>query len=172
MNKSKSHNQNKTKLLVDVSAFIGFLILMDPRSTGIAIHEWLGLAGIGAIFTHLLLNWNWIVGITRRFLKKIPGRTRFSYVLNLILFIDMTLIMFSGIMISENALPALGITLARSFLWRSVHSATTNLFVAILGLHLALHWSWLVNSIKRYIIQPVAGLFAINRTSVDREVKA
>jgi hypothetical protein len=119
-----------------------------------------------------LLNWNWIVEITRRFFKKIPGRSRFSYVLNLALFIDMTLIMFSGIMISESALPTLGITLPHSFIWRSVHSATTDLFVPILGLHLALHWSWLVNTTKRYIIQPVAGLFAIRRTTVDREVKA
>lgn len=172
MNKSKSFSQNGTKLLVDAGAFIGFLIAMDPRSTGIAIHEWLTLAGIGGVMVHLLLNWSWIVEITRRFFKKIAGRSRLNYILNIALFIDMTLIMFTGIMISENAIPALGITLPQSFIWRSLHSTTADLFIPILGLHLALHWSWLVNTIKRYIVQPVAGLFATKRTVAKREVEA
>ena len=44
MSKSKFLSQNGAKLLVDALAFIGFFIAMDPRSTGIAIHEWLTLA--------------------------------------------------------------------------------------------------------------------------------
>jgi len=173
MSKSKFLSQNGTKLLVDVLAFIGFLIAMDPHSTGIAIHEWLTLAGIGAIIIHLLLNWSWIVEITRRFFRKIAGRSRINYFLNIALFIDMTLIMFTGIMISEVALPFLGITLPKSFIWRSLHSATADLFVPILGLHLALHWSWLVSTIKRYVVQPIAGMFiAKGALTNQNEVKA
>jgi len=170
MNKSVKHNL--TKLLVDTSAFIGFLILMDPRSTGLSIHEWLGLAGIGVVITHLLLNWKWIVEITRRFFTKIPRRSRLNYILNSALFIDMSLIMFTGIMISKSALPALGIHLPESFIWRSLHSTTTDLFVPLLGMHLALHWSWLVNTTKRFVVQPVAGLFATKQPVIKREVEA
>jgi hypothetical protein len=172
MSKSKFLSQKGTKLLVDTGAFIGFLIAMDPHSTGIAIHEWLTLAGIGAIIVHLLLNWNWIIEITRRFLRRVAGRSRLSYILNIALFIDMTLIMFTGIMISESALPSLGITLPQSFIWRSLHSTTADLFIPILGLHLALHWSWLVGTIKRYVTQPVGGLFFTKRAIARREVKA
>ena len=173
MSKSKFLSQNGTKLLVDTLAFFGFLIAMDPRSTGIAIHEWLSLAGIGAIIIHLLLNWNWIVEITRRFFKKVAGRSRLNYILNIALFIDMTLIMFTGIMISEVAIPFLGITLPQSFTLRALHSTAADLFTPILGLHLALHWSWLVNTIKRFIVQPVAGLFHAKRAVVNqRKVEA
>ncbi len=173
MSKSKFLSQNAIKLLVDTLAFIGFLIVIDPRSTGIAIHEWLSLAGIGAIIIHLLLNWNWIVEITHRFFKKIAGRSRLSYILNIALFIDMTLIMFTGIMISQVAIPSLGITLPQSFTWRTLHSTTADLFILLLGLHLALHWSWLVNTIKRYVLQPISGLFIEKRVVANqREVKA
>ncbi|MEW6402065.1 MAG: DUF4405 domain-containing protein [Chloroflexota bacterium] len=172
MSKSTLLNQNGTKLLIDVVAFVGFLIAMDPRSTGIAIHEWLTLAGIGVIIVHLLLNWSWIVEITRRFFGKVTGRSRINYILNIALFIDMTLIMFTGIMISESALPALGISLPKSMIWRALHSTTADLFVPILGLHLALHWSWLVSTIKRFVVQPVAGVFTTKQTSTNPEVKA
>lgn len=173
MSKSKFLGQNGTKLLVDTLAFIGFLIVMDPHSTGIAIHEWLSLAGIGAILIHLLLNWNWIVEITRRFFKKIAGRSRLSYILNIALFVDMTLVMFTGIMISEVAIPSLGIGLQQSFAWRTLHSTAADLFIPILGLHLALHWSWLVSTIKRYVFQPIASFFTAKRPAInEREVKA
>ena len=33
--------QNRNKLLIDLTAFIAFLISMDPRSSGIPVHEWL-----------------------------------------------------------------------------------------------------------------------------------
>ncbi len=169
---NKSVKQNLAKLLVDTTAFIGFLILMDPRSTGLAVHEWLGLAGFGVVITHLLLNWKWIVEITRRFFTRISGRSRLNYILNSVLFIDMSLIMFTGIMISKSALPALGISLPQGFLWRSLHHTTTDLLVPILGLHLALHWNWVVNTTKRFVLQPVAGLFATKQTGMKREVGA
>lgn len=173
MNKSKFLSRNATKLLVDTLAFIGFLIVIDPRSTGIAIHEWLSLAGIGAILIHLLLNWNWIVEMTRRFFKKIAGRSRLSYILNAVLFIDMALMMFTGIMISQVAIPSLGITLPQSFAWRALHSTTADLFVPLLGVHLALHWSWLVNTIKRYVLQPIVGLITTKQVVANqREAKA
>ena len=129
--------------------------------------------GIGVITIHLLLNWSWIVGITCRFFKKIKSRSRLNYILNIALFVDMTLIMFTGIMISEVAIPFLGITLPQSFIWRSLHSTTADLFILILGLHLALHWSWLVSTIRRYVVQPVAGLFSAKRAAVtQRKVEA
>lgn len=31
--------QNITKLLFDISTFTAFLILMEPRTSGIAVHE-------------------------------------------------------------------------------------------------------------------------------------
>lgn len=149
--------------LIDIAIFVAFLVAMDPRSTGIAIHEWLSIAFGAAIVTHLLLHWSWIVGITRRFFGKVTQEARWNYLVNLLFFIDMTIIIFSGLMISEAALPAVGITLAHSFAWRGLHDLSANLALPILGLHVALHWRWIVNMTKHVLgrarpAQPVAVL--------------
>lgn len=67
--KKKKLNPIKTNLWVDVVIFLAFLLALDPRTTGIAIHEWLSLAAAGAAIVHLLLHWQWIVEVTRRFFR-------------------------------------------------------------------------------------------------------
>lgn len=142
-------NSNKTKLLLDIVTFLAFLIAMDPRFSGIAVHEWLALALAGTIIVHLLLNWEWIASVTRRLFVKATNGARINYVLNWLLFIDGILIMLSGMMISEAAMPALGISLPENFAWRRLHDMSANLALIILGLHLAMHWTWIVTTFKR-----------------------
>ncbi len=157
---TQSSNQTKTKWVLDLAIFIGFLIAMDPRSTGIAIHEWLTLSALAAVLLHLLLNWDWLAQITNRFLGKVSRRSRTNYILNWLLFIDGILIMLSGIMISEAVVPALGIGLPMNFTWRQLHDMSANISLLLLGLHTALHWGWIVNAFKTYITQPIRRLFA------------
>jgi hypothetical protein len=145
--------------MIDVIIFIVFLIAMDPRSSGIAIHEWLTTAALVALVAHLLLSWDWIVQTTQRFIGKTSTQARINYILNWLLFIDGTVIMLSGFMISESLLPALGITLPHSFAWRSLHDLSANLFLLLLGLHTALHWSWIVDAFNRYVFQPLRRMF-------------
>jgi hypothetical protein len=152
--------QTKTKLWLDVLIFIAFLVTMDPRSSGLAVHEWLSLAMIGTMTVHLLLNWDWIVKISGRFFKRVDGQNRINYILNWLLFLDGTMIMISGIMISEVALPALGIRLPAGFAWRRLHDASANLGLLLLGIHTALHWNWIVTAFSRYLFQPIARLFS------------
>jgi hypothetical protein len=164
-------NRTRTKLLLDIAIFVGFLLAMDPRSTGIAIHEWLSIAFAGAVITHLLLNWKWIVEVTRRFLGKVANRSRINYVLNLLLFMDVTLCTFTGIMISQVALPLLGITLPVNFLWRRLHDLSADGMLFLIGLHVALHWGWIVHTLQRYVVQPIARIRPA--TPVEhKEVKA
>jgi hypothetical protein len=156
---TQSNNQTKTKWLLDVAIFIGFLIAMDPHSTGIAIHEWFTLAALATVLIHLLLNWDWIGQVTGRFFGRVSGRARINYVLNWLLFIDGILIMLSGILISESVVPALGLTLPAGFAWRQLHDMSANIALILLGLHTALHWGWIVNAFKNYIAQPIGRLF-------------
>ena len=142
---------NRIKLLLDLTIFIAFLIAMDPRSLGIAFHEWMTIALAGTVIVHLLLSWNWIVEVTKRLFAKGRGLngSRLNYILNWAMFIDGVLIMLSGILISQAVMPSLGIALPESFSWRGLHSLSTNLFMLGLGLHVALHWSWIVTTTKR-----------------------
>lgn len=157
---TQSINQNRFKLWLDVAIFVGFLIAMDPRSSGLAIHEWLTIAAFITIMLHLLLSWDWIAQVTGRFFGSVSGRARLNYVLNWLLFIDGILIMLSGIMISEHVVPTLGLQLPINFAWRRLHDMSANLSLFLLGLHTALHWGWIVNAFKNFIIQPIARLFA------------
>jgi len=151
----KKLNRTKVDLFVDATIFVAFLITTAPRFSGIAIHEWLSLAFGAAIVVHLLLHWSWIVGVTRRLFGRVQGSARLNYLLNTLLFIDVTLIIFTGVMISEVALPLFGIRFPREGVWRILHSLTSDLAVMLTGVHLALHWSWIVKTIKRYLIDPI-----------------
>lgn len=164
----KQLNQTKVNLAIDGGIFVGFLVAEAPHFTGIAIHEWLGIAFGAAIIAHLLLHWQWIVAITRRFFAKVPWQARVNYILNLLLFIDVTIIILSGLMISKEALPALGLSLAGSRTWSGLHHLTANLSLALIGLHVALHWQWIVNACKRYVIQPFTGRPAVQPRLVTK----
>ena len=162
-NQISSKSQTKTKLVIDIIIFFIFLIAMDPRSSGIAIHEWLATSAIAALVVHLLLSWDWIVNITRRFAGRVNSTSRINYILNWLLFIDGTVIMLPGFMISESLLPFLGIQLPRGFAWRSIHDMSANFFLLLLGAHTALHWSWIVDAFKRYIFQPIGKLVSVKK---------
>ena len=149
-------NRNKVNLIVDIGIFGAFLVVMAPHFSGIAIHEWLSISFGAAIIAHLLLHWQWLVGVTKQFFRKAQWSSRINYLLNTLLFIDMTIIIFSGLMISQSALPLLGIQLAAGGSWRQLHGLSADLSLLLIGLHIALHWHWIVNAAKRYLIAPLA----------------
>src|SRR5512147_2222942 len=107
-------------LVVDVAIFVAFLLATDPHATGQTIHEWLGVAFGAAIITHLLLHWKWMVNVVQRFFKRLPMPVRINSLLNVLLFSAMTLIIFSGLMISKVVLNTFGLTDQHGGIWRSV----------------------------------------------------
>lgn len=151
----KTGSRTRTNLIVDIIIFVGFLLSTAPAFTGMAIHEWLGLALAAGIVTHLLLHWKWLVEVTRRFFHKMPWSTRVNYVLNGLLFISIVLISASGIMISKEALPLLGLEIQGGGSWKMIHTLSADIIVFLMGLHVALHWTWIVNATKRYVIDPI-----------------
>lgn len=153
---TKQPNRNKINLLVDIAIFVAFLITMAPRFSGIAIHEWLSIAFGAAIITHLLLHWQWLVEIARRFFGKTQWISRVNYILNALLFVDVTVIIFTGLMISEAALPLFGVQMPRGGSWRRLHDLSANLALLLTGLHIALHWQWIVSMVRRFLIAPLA----------------
>ena len=160
--------QNLTKLFLDLGAFIGLLIVSAPRFTGVAIHEWLAIALSGAIVVHLLLNWNWIVQISSRLFSKSTNNSRFGYFLNWGLFASGIMIMLSGLMISETVVPFFGLSLPQDMSWKSLHELSTNITMILMGLHVALHWSWITSMFKKMLAprksqQVVAPAFSMQR---------
>lgn len=138
-------------LLLDLAVFVAFLAATAPRLTGLAIHEWLSLAVAAAIVAHLLLHWSWIAGATRRLFGKLRWGARVNYLLNALLFVAFTVVTFTGVMISEVALPLLGVELATDGLWMRLHRLASDAAVVLIGLHVALHWRWIVSTTRRLL---------------------
>ncbi len=153
-------SRSKVNLIVDSIIFFGFLIVSAPHFTGLAVHEWLGLAFGAGIVTHLVLHTRWIIETSRRIFGALPGKTRVNYILNVLLFVCMVTVAGSGILISEKALPAMGIVFTAGRAWRMVHVASANLVFLLVGLHVALHWRWIVDALKRFVFKPVISRIA------------
>ena len=58
----------------------------------------------------VLLHWSWVIEISKRFFGKAQTIARVNYVLNLLLFLMITTIIFTGLMISETVMPLRGAT--------------------------------------------------------------
>lgn len=149
----------KTNLILDLTMFGAFLAVSNPHLTGVTVHEWPALSLAGAVIAHLLLYWDWIIKVGKEFFRKLWHQSRLNFVVNTLFFIAMTGALFSGLIISKSVLPALGIQLAVSGAWKSIHFLMSDISVALLGLHFALHWKWVVTNIGRYVANPVRSLF-------------
>lgn len=145
----ETQRRTLTHLALDSAMFVAFLIATAPRFTGIAIHEWLGVALGAAVLTHLVIHWSWIVGVTQRLFSRTTGSARLNYMLNALLFIVFTTIIFTGLMISETALPLIGVRPERDRVWTHLHHLASDTAVFLIGLHVALHWRWIVNAGRR-----------------------
>jgi hypothetical protein len=128
---------------LDALLLLGFTLAYSFGFTGIVAHEWIGI-GLGAsLLVHLTLHWDWVMRTTRKLLRR-GGRDRFTYLVNLALLVCMVLCIMSGILISEAALPELGITLPASSFWQQVHGTTATLTLILVSVHAAMSWRWIV----------------------------
>lgn len=134
---------------LDALLLVAYTLAYSLGFTGLAVHEWLGI-GLGAVLlVHLTLHWDWVIRTTQKLLRR-NGRERFIWLVNLLLLVCMTLCIASGILISEVALPALGITVPASFFWRQVHDTTATLTLILVPIHAALRWRWIVGVARRF----------------------
>lgn len=138
-------------LYLDMVIGTAVVLLISFNFTGLLLHEWLGLAFVPAAILHLLLNRQWITATTRRFFGKLSGRVRFSYLLNAALFVTMTLVTVSGVLISEVTLGSIMPIGSNRQFWRILHSASSATTFVIFIMHVAVHWKWIVNTIRKQL---------------------
>jgi hypothetical protein len=147
--KTNTIKMNVLKFILTLSITIVMLLLMDPRSFyGLPFHEWAGLI-IGIFFIlHKLLNWGWIKKVTISFFSKCSGKARFNYILDILLLAGITLMILSGIAISHTidfSWLKLGGT---HIFWRVMHTSSSFITLALFGIHLGLHWTWVLQVLK------------------------
>jgi hypothetical protein len=142
-------NKNYTKIVLDLMMAITFVLLMNPRVLdGLPFHEIAGLIIGVAILVHISLNFRWVINTTKKiFDPKLPNKTRFSFLLNILLLISMATVIITGILISRVVFPGLAIQGGHSI--RGLHSFSADATLALVGLHIGVHWQWIMSICKR-----------------------
>jgi hypothetical protein len=139
------------KFIHNIFILVVFLFLMDDKSfLGEWFHEWAGLCVCLFFILHKALNWNWIKESTKRLFGRIPGKVRLNYIMDFLLLIGFTLIIWSGMAISKDInFSWLGFDPDHRMIYRSMHTSVSMLTLIIAGIHLGLHWDWVVARVKR-----------------------
>lgn len=136
---------NYVKYALDLIVGIIFALFYNKNVLGgLAFHEIAGLVICGAFLTHILLNFRWVKNVTLKlFDRKLPGKTRFSFLLSLLLLVTMTTVIITGLFISKVVFPNLNIGNERWF--HMLHLFVSYLTLIIVAVHIGLQWKWVMN---------------------------
>jgi hypothetical protein len=158
-------NKQKHRWLIDAALFIGFLLSFWLELTGVALHQWLGVAiGVVAGY-HLVTHWTWVKSVTDRFFKQTSQQARLYYVIDAGVLIGLATIIVTGLVIST----WFDLALANFPAWKTIHVIASIGTLAAVVAKLGLHWRWIVATARRYIIPrrqqpvPVPAAIALGR---------
>lgn len=139
------------KFAIDILMAVTFVLFFNKQVLGgLTFHEIAGFAIAAVFFTHVLLNWQWVKKVTvKLFDRKLALKTKFGYVLNLLLLLTMGFIIISGIFISKIVFPNINIGNERWF--QVTHISISFLVLILVAAHVGLHWKWVVNVFKNIV---------------------
>lgn len=152
------------KFGLDILMAVTFVLFFNKQVLGgLTFHEIAGLAIAAVFFTHIALNWRWVKNVTvKLFDRKLPFKTKFGYVLNLLLLITMAFIIISGILVSHIVFPNINVTNERWF--QMAHISISYLVLILVAAHVGLHWKWVIQVFNKIVkfktTKPVLGIVA------------
>ena len=156
--RSRVPGRTRIDFWLDLALLVAFVLDYSFQFTGLSVHEWIGLGFGLALLAHLTLHWDWVLRTTRRVVGRLPGRERLRWAVDLGLLLVMTLCVASGALISRSAVPALGYRPAGGSFWTGLHTTTADVTVALVGVHVALNWKWIVTVGRRIVRRRTAGV--------------
>jgi len=145
---------NHIKIAIDVVITIALGLLYTTHGAlGLAFHEWAGILILIGFIVHVAVSWDWVVAVTKRLFGATKPRARFQYVLDILVLVSMAWTIVSGVLISRIATPQLA---SSAPLWRATHVPISYLTLIIIGVHLGMHWEWLLSTLRRLTKRPRA----------------
>lgn len=132
----------KSNWLLDIVILLGFLVSFFLNITGLAVHQWLGVAVFLGIMFHLVNHWDWVKSVFSRFFHKTSMRARMYALLDGLMLYGFVMIIETGLVIST----WFNLNLSNYEVWLDIHiySSITTLLLAVLKV--GLHWRWIVKT--------------------------
>lgn len=142
--------KNAFKWLINTVLAGGFVLTFLLDVTGLAFHQWLGLAVGAFALLHLINHWAWVKAISARFFDSASNRSRLYYALDALLGGGMLLIVLSGVLIST----WLGVTGSSFDVLRWLHILISIITMSALIVKLVIHWKCIAVEARKLIGKP------------------
>jgi len=139
-------NRSSTNWLVDAALFGGFIILFFLELTGVAAHQWLGLAAGALAIYHLLAHWGWVKAVAGRFFGRTTWEARLYLLVDILLCAGLGAIVLSGLLISTWLNLALG---GKWLLWSAFHTLASQATLLVVVFKIAIHGEWIIRVARR-----------------------
>jgi len=92
--------KNKLNWLVNAGLLFGFPLTFAIDSTGLSLHQWLGVLLAALAVLHMALHWGWCRAVTARLNRPLPWKTRGCWLLDAALLAGFAVILVTGLAIS------------------------------------------------------------------------
>jgi hypothetical protein len=122
------------------------VVLMKISITGMLWHETLGLGVFFLFLFHKLINYKTLSGLFKKF-RKITARSKSMLVLDILLFIDFSVVVATGIMISQKLFES-AFELTNQYFISTIHHSSAYIGLILISIHIGLHWSYIINTVK------------------------
>ncbi len=153
------------KWIIAAVLFGGFLLSLWLDLTGLAIHQWLGVA-VGALAAyHLIVHRQWVVAVTQRLFGRTSGQARLFYLVDACLAAGLAAIIVTGLAIST----WLNLALASYAAWRVIHVTVSIMTLILVVTKIGLHWRWIVSTARKMVSSTPA---PANRAKTPQPVTA
>ncbi len=119
---------SRRRSIFDIAMLAVYLAAANPVLTGIPVHEYLGLGAFVVVAAHVVASGAGLAGRGR------PGRLA----LNVVLLMALAATVVSGVMVSGDVLPALGLYATGYHFWDPLHALAAKVLLAALLVHVVL----------------------------------
>lgn len=135
------------KAALCIVAGVAFVVAVLPRTTGISVHEWIGLVALAVLLAHVAASLDALAGLACAVRKgSLLAAARIA--LDVALFIALAICVVSGALISATVLPTFGLVAPGYFLWDPLHAASAKVLLTLVLVHAVGHAGKLVRILK------------------------
>lgn len=133
------------RLSLDLLMVVLILLEFAYEFTGSTVHKLIGLSMLSLFIVHGAWNWRWFANL---FKGKYGGLRVSSMAINVLLLIAVSLMLVSGVLNSDLLFSLLQIEL--ELLPRELHTASAYWLLILMGVHLGMHWTLIMNQTRKF----------------------